>query len=229
MTIPVSHWQAPPQCLALNPGQVDLWRFRLNRTAIEIQRLTDLLARDEKLRAKGLLVEEKRSQFIVARAGLRQILAKYLNRSAEELSFAYGKHGKPGLADFPGLYFNLAHAADLALLAICNTGEVGIDLEKINSGIDILSVAERFFDPMETAALKRIPEHRRLRSFYRIWTQKESLLKLSGSGFSSGLCSKPQVLLQQSRLAFAARDFLACLAVNFSISSINKYQLVDHR
>ncbi|MDE5931882.1 MAG: 4'-phosphopantetheinyl transferase superfamily protein, partial [Lachnospiraceae bacterium] len=69
--------------------------------------------------------------------------------------------------------------------AICSMGaqEIGNDIERVRSGK--LRVADRFFAEEEKAWLyqARLPEEQESRMF-RLWTMKESFLKVTGLGMS---------------------------------------------
>ena len=79
--------------------------------------------------------------------------------------------------------FSISHSGDMAVCAFSNT-EVGIDIEKV-SDVDpeLLAVLR----PEELAYLRRFPEDHQARVFFRLWTQKESLVKANGAGLGAVL------------------------------------------
>ena len=93
----------------------------------------------------------------------------------------FGDCGKPELARFPGIHFNLSHSGDYALCAVSDT-PVGCDIEAPRP-VD-LHLAERFFAPSERQALAAAPEAEQHALFLKIWTQKESYQKAAGRGLS---------------------------------------------
>src|SRR5579859_1981040 len=79
------------------------------------------LSTAELARAAAFHFELHRRRFIVGRGLLRLILSHYLNVRPEEVEFACTPSGKPELAgrfSLTGLRFNLAHSADLAIMAV---------------------------------------------------------------------------------------------------------------
>lgn len=96
-----------------------------------------------------------------------------------EVRFAYGENGKPYLADYPHIHFNLAHSGNMALAAFADT-EVGCDIEEIKTAS--LKLAKRFFCPGEYAYIDKFAGREQDYAFYRIWTLKESFLKATGMG-----------------------------------------------
>jgi 4'-phosphopantetheinyl transferase len=165
----------------LKSGEVHLWRFPLFCP----DSLEHLLDEQELQRAKRLRSPDKARAFVVARARLRQILSGYLGRDPQSLRFSYGPAGKPELVGLVGsLSFNLAHSGSWGVCAVVGRGEVGVDVETIDPGLDYARLAQRFFSEKENQWLRACPEPRRLRCFYRIWTRKEAWLKGKGGGFS---------------------------------------------
>lgn len=143
-----------------------------------------MLSERERRRAERLVVDDKREQFIAAQAGLRRVLALYLDIAAEHVEFAYGEHGKPSLPDHPRVGFNMTHSADLALVAVGAGLRVGVDLEWAGRARPFLRLARRYFTAGEHAWLAGVPEPGRAPAFYRAWTLKEAYLKAVGTGLT---------------------------------------------
>lgn len=98
-----------------------------------------------------------------------------------DVSFAYGPHGKPFLKEHPEIHFNLSHCRK-CVCCILSSAPVGIDVEGIQYDADISQVA---FSASEREAILRA--ERKDVAFTRLWTMKESMLKLSGEGLSDDL------------------------------------------
>ena len=78
--------------------------------------------------------EQQRKRWIVARGLLRAILGGYLDMRPDRLQFCYGPNGKPARTRQLGgevFRFNLSHSYGLALYAVTQGREIGIDLERI--------------------------------------------------------------------------------------------------
>ena len=180
MTLQLTPWQDPPSQPELTAESVHLWRFPL----ISQDSLEHLLDEEELQRARRLRIPEKARAFIVGRARLRQILASYLDLDPQTLRFTYGPSGKPALVGTSVPAFNLAHAGNWGLCAVAKEGEVGVDIETLDSELDYARLAERFFSTTEKKWLQESPVWRRRRHFFRIWTRKEAWLKGKGGGFS---------------------------------------------
>lgn len=93
---------------------------------------------------------------MAARWALREVLGRYLERDPAAIELRFGERGKPMLAD-PGasLRFNLSHSGELALVAISEEREVGVDVQLIGS---------------------------RPAQFYAGWAEREAIAKCHGTG-----------------------------------------------
>jgi 4'-phosphopantetheinyl transferase len=164
---------------------VELTPVRLEAPAGEIDRLFAILSDDEKARARRFATEVLRTRFTVARATLRTLLGRRLERDPRSLVFAYGERGKPSL---PGVSFNLSHSGALAVYAIADAEvELGVDVEEIRPMRDMNGIARRFFAPGEADTLAALPEALQTEAFFRCWTRKEAYVKARGDGIIAAL------------------------------------------
>lgn len=90
----------------------------------------------------------------------------------------HGRYGKPFLPG--GSYFSLSHSGHYALLAEAPM-PVGADVEEILHGEDCSALADLALHPAEKNLFSRRPVPR---TFFDIWTLKESYLKLRGTGLN---------------------------------------------
>lgn len=163
--------------LPINGTEVYLWLLDLRTVGDE-----RILSPDERARADRLLIPKKRQQFMAARTGLRQILTEFTGTPPETLIFGTQAHGKPYLGDESGWEFNLAHSDDTALVAVA-LHPVGIDLERERPLSGMQQMAQIAFSPQEQADLSELSTECQARTFFRMWTRKEALLKGHGAGF----------------------------------------------
>ena len=94
----------------------------------------------------------------------------------------YDPQGKPFLADHQDIFFNLSHCRGAAICAIGNS-PVGIDIECIREyrpGLAAYTMNELELEHIGRADRPDV-------EFIRLWTMKESLLKLTGEGIRSSL------------------------------------------
>ncbi len=166
--------------------QVEIFQYDLTRLGLDINQAYQFLDEEEQLRADRLIIEPAKRAFILSHAMLREVLALRLDINPKKLHYVYNRYGKPALIGDP-IYFNLSHSGDMALLGICKTAPVGVDIEKHKTIIDFAQISERFFSSSEAAALMRVEDSERLAVFFRLWTRKEAYLKMIGRGVSFGL------------------------------------------
>lgn len=187
LSIPTPVWLPPPVDLALQPGEIHLWRASLALDSTLYHQLVSTLTPDERQRAERFYRQEHQSRFVACRAFLRAILGHYLDRAPEQIQFCYGSHGKPAIEqsiNSLGLEFNLSHSENIALYAIALHHRTGIDLEAIRPVSDLEQLSKRFFAPQEHLAIQSLPVDERLHGFFQYWTLKEAVLKAVGDGLS---------------------------------------------
>jgi 4'-phosphopantetheinyl transferase len=183
----VSPWRSPGEGPILGNDEVHVWRAALDHNPSQVNSLLCTLSEDERARAERFHFEIDRERFIVARGALREILAAYLKRTAKSLSFSYGPHGKPALAqDARGdaIHFNTSHSHGVALYAVTRGCEIGIDLEFVRESLEVDQLAARFFSQREIATLQGLPVSLRKHAFFLCWTRKEAYIKAKGEGLS---------------------------------------------
>jgi 4'-phosphopantetheinyl transferase len=145
-----------------------------------------ILSAEEQARAARFRFARDRRRFANCRAQVRTILARYLSINPAQIEFRYNEFGKPAV---DGLYFNVSHSHDVAMMAVSQSREVGIDIERIDASFANDNIPERFFSPREVAALRELPSTLQLDAFFRCWTRKEAYVKARGMGLSLALDS----------------------------------------
>jgi 4'-phosphopantetheinyl transferase len=146
-----------------------------------------ILSLEERQRAARFRFPEHGVGFRVCHATLRQILGRYLEVPANQVALVTESTGKPHLSGSSGLCFNLSHSGDLALLAVTNGWEVGVDVEAVRFDLPVDGLARFFTDSEREKLMATGDGDPRARLFFRWWTRKEAVLKAEGSGLSGGL------------------------------------------
>lgn len=225
-------WQSPLQSLTFSVGELHLWRFELEGSVTESRSQQRLLSADEIARTERLLDPQKKQYFISARSQLRQILGKYLELAPELICFKYTKNGKPLLMAQKEAVpsFNLSHSGSRAVLAVIADTDVGIDIEKIDPALDFHQLASRYFDLNEKKQLIRLSKVRQRRGFYRLWTRKEAVLKMLGSGFSALNLEDLSAATPNGcylKSLFLTSGYVATVATNTEITSISRFNFLN--
>ena len=183
-------WKKTPDTLSLSKDYIDVWLCDLKQLSGEINNFYSILAEDEHERADKLKVEDKKQQYIITRGALRQRLGLLTNIDPKDFVFEYFEHGKPVLnndARFTDITFNVSHSNDLALIAIAQEQNIGIDIEKINHELNHQALMTRFFSEAEQTEFQTMPDANRAKAFCACWTRKEAFIKAVGDGVSYGL------------------------------------------
>ena len=173
----------PPGRVMLERGIADIWCRHIGENCKVDQ---ELLSDDEQARADRFHFQQDRHRFVVARCFLRETLGKYLDADPASLRFTAGPNGKPSLAKNNELRFNLSHSGEIVVVAVTAEAEIGVDVEKIRSGVSFDAIAGRYFHPNEARALLSLPNDEKAREFFVIWTRIEARLKALGLGLTRG-------------------------------------------
>lgn len=112
---------------------------------------------------------------------LRYALCERYGFSNEYIKFYYSEYGKPYLLDHNDVYFNLSHSGSWV---ICGIGSVplGVDVEEMKK--KELSIANKIYTKEENYSIFTQSSENRIKTFYKIWTLKESYVKNVGKGLS---------------------------------------------
>lgn len=100
----------------------------------------------------------------------------------EKPVFEYGEHGKPSLVGHPEIHFNLSHCRQAVICAVSDR-PVGVDVESVREFHD--SLVRYTMNDREVEQIARSSDPRW--EFIRLWTMKEAVLKLSGTGISDNI------------------------------------------
>jgi len=136
----------------------------------------------------------------------------------DQVVFAYGKHGKPYLKEYPHIFFNISHCRHGAVCAFGDF-EIGVDMQDVRPYDP--AVARRVCSEGELRLLSEADNP--VRMFCKIWTARESYAKMLG-------CSVADILRQDlvlEDIAYLMDDhyYLALCRKNHAIEIIVHKQL----
>jgi 4'-phosphopantetheinyl transferase len=184
------NWPMPPSNLLLKPFEIHVYAADLRQTTEQMVSFEKVLSSDELDRSNWFHLVRDRRRFIAGRGILRVILARYLHNNPSQIIIDYNYRGKPFLLErdkHNPLYFNLSHSEDLAIFAVTNICNIGIDVEHIRPIKDAKSIATRFFSPSENDGIKYLSEHQENLAFFNLWTCKEAWFKATGDGIDESM------------------------------------------
>ncbi|WP_347558036.1 4'-phosphopantetheinyl transferase superfamily protein [Robbsia sp. KACC 23696] len=172
------------------PSDLAIWHVAIpaSEQAIDVA----VLDASEHARAALYRQDSDRRRFQATRSALRNVLGRHLDIDPSSVRFKTGSRGRPALRDTESaLSFNVSHAGDHALIALSDTRDVGIDVERIDPTLDWRTLLDLVCTPSERLLLSDTtlsPALLRQR-FFQCWTAKEALLKARGLGIADGLQS----------------------------------------
>jgi 4'-phosphopantetheinyl transferase len=170
-------------------NEVQVWIVDLDDRTAPSAIVDSLLSPEEQERAARFVFEPDAWHFSLGRAALRLGLALYLSRPPNDISIRIAERGKPYVED-GGLHFNVSHCGGVGLIAFTRVGEIGIDVEAVQPGIEGLDIASENFTADETEWIASAPSPlAQAQRFTRLWTRKEAVLKATGKGIAEGLNS----------------------------------------
>jgi 4'-phosphopantetheinyl transferase len=173
----------------LPEGEVQLWFAYPDEWEVQalIEAARAVLDAEEIARSERFHLPKHRRLFLASRLLLRMTLSRYADVPPRAWRFVTNEHGKPRVAPaagLPALSFNIAHAAGVAVAAVTNGRDVGVDVENGERRVQARRLVDRFFAPAEAAELGKLSYAEIRRRFFLTWTLKEAYTKALGTGFA---------------------------------------------
>jgi 4'-phosphopantetheinyl transferase len=193
-----------------HPG-VALWLVDLDAAPAAWD--AQVLSEPERAQAQRFRFEVHARRYVSSHVALRQLLADHTGQSPSALQFSDGSHGKPRLqaADKSTRpHFNMSHSGGWALVGICTSHPIGVDIELLTSMTDTAMLAQHNFSAAENAAFQQTRPDDQQEAFLRCWTRKEACLKALGSGLSIAPNEFEAGLEHLPRSTFIAVDDQPC-------------------
>jgi 4'-phosphopantetheinyl transferase len=169
----------PSKEFSLNFNDVIIYTVYLPHFLCLKSDLAKFLNSNELDRAKRFHKEIDRNRFIIYRSILKFILAAYTKLDVKNICLDYHFNKKPYLASHPGLYFNISHSEDFAVIAISHN-KVGIDIEYVSEDFNFTNLLQDIFKDEEILEIQNTANKKR--AFYTLWTRKEAFVKALGKG-----------------------------------------------
>ncbi len=124
--------------------------------------------------------EEDRKKSFICYNLLKKALENDYGIVNFELHFS--EQGKPYLKDRNDIFFNISHSKKCCVCVISDK-EIGVDAEDIRPFSQ--RMAEKVCSENELIQIENSSD--KAKEFTKIWTMKESFIKMTGEGFSHGL------------------------------------------
>ena len=168
----------------IGPGACAVFMTRLVEIS-DIRVDDSVLSIEERNRCARFVQLADQNRFIAGRTMLRTVLSTMLGIDVNAIEFEF-VNGKPFLhkKHQSALGFNISHSGSRVGLAVVGEGNVGVDIEQHDSRIDLDQIARRVMSQNELNEFDLTDTCDKTRQFFRLWAQKEAVLKCIGSGFS---------------------------------------------
>ena len=166
----------------IKKGEIIILVFEIDSTQEKWSDYDTILSKNEKNKAHEFQHPDDRLSFTKCRSILRSTLSKWLNCNPNEINIIHRENGKPYLEHSKVIEFNITHTKGLAAIAFSIDSEVGIDVENLNREINLDQVAKKVFTTSEQSLINANNQNDKKKTFFRLWTSKESYLKATGQG-----------------------------------------------
>ena len=154
--------------------------------------------------------EDHKKQMLGAGLLLQRVLALCFDGGDCNFKYSVGEHGKPKVE---GLEYNLSHSGNFVICAVSDK-PIGCDVEKIRKAPK--EIAERFFAEGEKQYLARASVEQYDEEFFRIWTMKESFVKMTGEGLSLSMATYEIVMGERGQVLRDGR-LQECYITEFAV------------
>ena len=194
-------WRGVKDRAELAPGEIRVWLVDLDAglspADVELAEPgpeLDVLAEDERSRATCGSSRHVTAGGLPVPSRCATIMGGLLRQPPRSIRLRAGGQGKPELdPEAPGanpagarfaLRFNVSHSSELALIAVCQGRELGVDIERVRAIKEADRIVASYFSPAEQAEFGTFTADAKALAFFRGWTRKEAILKGLGIGLA---------------------------------------------
>jgi 4'-phosphopantetheinyl transferase len=170
------------------PG-VDAWWCPLDGSALELETCAGYLSSAEHARAARCGLARLRDRYVMGRGSLRMVLGETLGLPPVAVPIIRGHRGRPMLDADDTLDFNVSHTHDIALIGIVRDAQIGVDVERLDRGINVAGIARKFLTSSERSTLAPLDADDARRALLALWTCKEAMSKATGDALSAPFSS----------------------------------------
>lgn len=173
-----------------NPTQLTLYYGDQKNFYNDISRFYQYLSKMEISRSKRFLKKTDERTYVIAHALVNRKISELLAKDFNNIRINYFDNKKP-FVEGSLIDFNLSHSSDYFAFAIANDKNtfVGVDIEVVRENLDITQITNNYFHKNEIDYIlnNNSNDFTMHRKFYEIWTRKEALLKMLGTGLTENL------------------------------------------
>ncbi|WP_112245808.1 4'-phosphopantetheinyl transferase family protein [Kribbella monticola] len=166
---------------------VEVWWAKISDVRWELVAELDAAERG---RLAAYARQEDKDRFLLGCAVTRRVLGMHLmippadvrlDRTCDDCGRPHGK------VRAQEMELSVSHSGDLIAVAFHPGSPVGLDVEKVDPGIDADSLATVSLAEVEAKELAKYEPAARARAFTTYWTRKEAVVKATGDGMRADL------------------------------------------
>lgn len=167
--------------------QVHIWIVDLKRQS-RLSRFSNILPAGEKRFARTFLSPRARSDYVVSRAAMRLVLARYAGLRPDMIDIRPNASGALEIQNgaVSHVKLSLSHCRHGIAIALTKKAAIGVDLEWIDQKPEIVRGVSRFFNGSERHFTTK-------QQIWDCWCRKEALLKGAGVGISGLGATLPEL------------------------------------
>lgn len=178
--------------MSAGADRVEFWAIPTDQPVPVVRGLRRLLDRSELDRADAAREPGHAARFTVVHGVVRLLTAERLGIAPADLRWRRGPHGKPEavspLVADSGCRLSWSASGALAVLALAEGRQVGVDVEELRDERVATRLARRYFPDLDarfvtSSATPGITSDR----FTRLWCRREAVVKAYGGRLAQGL------------------------------------------
>ena len=154
------------------------------------ERYLPLLATVEYATWQAIRPLERQWQYLQSRVLQRLVLAAYVERDPQQLTFERNQWGRPSVTNCEALHFSLSHCASHVALAVGSDPVLGVDVETVVPVRgSFMHIARQYFHRGRPGTADGgAPRTQRYGRFLEQWTLKEAYLKATRAWACTSRC-----------------------------------------
>lgn len=170
----------------LSDTDIHIWYAYTPSSQSIISEYAAYLSPEETNRAQRFRFDRDRCSYQFMHGLLRLLLGKYLETPPSDIILSKNAFGKPQICkssnDRP-IGFTMSRSRDVVVFAFAYSRNIGVDVEYINSALQIDDIVPVLFSSEEAAHYENVNEcEQQLDYVLRLWTLKEAYVKAKGVG-----------------------------------------------
>lgn len=174
--------------------------------------LADWLSGSEAVRCARFLRPARQRQYLLGRVLARKAIGALLDIDARGVVLEERSGQAPALALplAPQASLSISHSGHWIACAVSSDTQLGLDIETLDAGRDLMALAEQAFSAQQFEAFARTMPAARLARFYAMWCEQEAQIKLGKEG---GCCA--QLVHPELAIALCSTHALDAIDMRF--------------